>query len=297
MLNEEWWRHAAVGTLAGVVLLQSACVSDDAVHARAKLVDRTTQGLLDPDILSINGAYSGCIDRLGNWSQEVAAGAALSSPELSVIMNDVGCVLTLTELVRTGNVVVVADLPIVLDTTYELVASEFGAPVEFYGNARVSAIDYAADFVITFLYSDDSNFAVAMNTALVALADSSVSAQSVQAPEYTLNIVTLILTTDVDDLIVSVTGQVGLVAGAVTGQRYVLLDVDNLGAASYEDVDAAFIGGTDLSLPASIPAFDFQSLVGQNLAGMATEVRTLIISNTVDGVASYQVHTITFVGP
>jgi hypothetical protein len=286
-----------MGTLAGALLLQPACVSDDVVHARAKVVDRTTEGLLIAEILSINGSYSTCTDRTGNWSQGVAMGATLGNPELSVVMNDDGCELTLTEMVTTGNVVIGADPPIVLDTTYELVASEFGMPVEFYGNARLSAIDYAADFVLTFLYSDDSNFAVAMNTAQVALAESSVTAQSVDAPDYTLDIAMLILMTDVDDAIVSVTGQAGLTVGNVTGQRYVLLDVDNLGAADYDEVEAAFIGGTDLALPASIPAMDFQSLVGESLAGVLTEVRTLIISNTVSGVTSYQVYTITFVAP
>jgi hypothetical protein len=272
-------------------------MSDDVVRARAKLVERTTQGLLLADILSINGTYDNCRDRMGSWSQEVAPGADLGNEELSVVRNDLDCQLTLTEIVTTGDVVVDGVPDIVLDLTYEPMASAFGSPVEFYGNAQLSAVDYAADFVITFLYSDDSNFSTAMNTAINAVAESSVTAEAVDAPDYTLDIDTLIVMTDVDDLIVSVTGAAGLMDGMTAGQTYVLLNVGNLGAATYADVETAFTGGMPAMLPPSIPASDFQSLVGQSLATMMQQVRTLIIANTENGITSYQVYTITFVAP
>jgi hypothetical protein len=281
---------AILGTLLSLL---PACTSEDVAHGRAVSIDRTTAALLVADLESVDGTYTNCARRMGSWSLEIEPGATLTNLDpLSVVLNDTDCELSLTAL-RTTADTLLADPAIALDTTYEAVASSFDVPVAFYANARLSAGTFAADFVLTILYSDDSSFALASNTATVAVSEATAIGTPVDAPDYTLDMTTLIVAADIDDVVASVTGSAGLTDGDVTGQRYVVLDVADLDNASYDLVDAAFIAGTDAAIAATIPASDFMSLVGADL-GTAPEVRTLILANTVSGVAAYQVFTITF---
>ena len=73
------------------------------------------------------------------------------------------------------------------------------------------------------------------------------------------------------------------------GQDYIV--VAGAVGGTYAELDAAFAGGTTSALVLAIPAADF-ALVGTDLT--ANQVRTLIIANTQDGVASYEAFTITF---
>lgn len=279
-----------VSSLTGALLLLG-CASEGVVQGSAEVVDRRTEALLAADLESAIGTYTNCADRTGSWSLEIESGAVLDEDPLSVVMNDVDCVLTLTDL-RTTAGVLMASPAIALDTTYEATASSFGAP-DFYANAQLDAAGFATDFVVTILYSDDSNFATVANTAMTAVTEATASGESVDAPDYTVDMMTLLVMTDVDDVVASVSGSVGLTVGTVTGQRYVVLDQAGLGAASYDVVEDAYNSVADAALGASLPASDFMSLVGADL-GTASEVRTLIIANTVSGVVAYQVVTITF---
>jgi hypothetical protein len=284
----------SIGALSGALLLQPACASDDAAHGSTRLVNRTTQALLSGDLLSVNGTYAGCSHRADGWSLEIAAMATLDHPELSVLLKDVDCVLTMTELNTTAGLIV-ADPPIVLDASYELTASSFVDPVEFYANAQLDSVAFATDFVLTIIYSDDSNFAVDDNTAGFAVVESSVTAESIPAPDYGLDVAGLDLLTDVDDVVDSVTGTASLSLGLdmVTGQNFVVVDASGL--VTYAAIDAAYLAGAITALPAlSIAAAAFSSLVGDVLT--TPQTRTLIIANVVEGVASYQVFEITFNG-
>jgi len=277
----------------------AACSSssgDPAAHGKVVLVDRGSQALLASQLLSVNGTYgAGCRERTGDWSAAIAIGATRDFDELSVVLNDTTCVLTLTELHTMGGGRIVAAPAITLTTSYQATPSSFLVPVEFYANARLSAVDFASDFVLNILYSDDPRLAAADVVASFAVAESSVTAAAVPAPNYTLDVTGLSVLTDVNDIIQSVTGSIGLTAGSVTGQRYVVLN--GSGLILYEDVDAAYLAAASSALMGSIPAADFAaSLLTVDLTGAPT-VRTLIIANTVEGVASYQVFAITFHEP
>lgn len=287
----------AVSVFAATLSTQSACgTSDDSgntpVHGKVVLVDRSSQALLASELLSVNGTYSAaCTERDDDWSAAIAGGAALDFDELSVVMNDTACVLTLTELHTTGGLIVAAP-PIALTASYQVTPSSFTGALDFYANARLSPLMYAADFVLTILYSDDPRLATADVPATFAVAESSVTAQSVPAPNYMLSVAGLVVLTDVADVIQSVTGSIALTDGSVTGQRYVVVNASGLDL--YDEVDAAYIAATDVAIAASIPASDFAATL---VTASAPTIRTLIIANTVNGVASYQVFAITFHEP
>jgi hypothetical protein len=288
----------AISTLAAALTTQSACSSsvDPAAHGKVVLVDRGSQALLASQLLSVNGTYGlGCRERSGDWSEAIAVGAMLDFDELSVVLNDTTCVLTLTELRTMGGGRILATPAITLTASYQATPSSFVVPIEFYANARLSAVSFASDFVLNILYSDDPRLAAADVVATFAVAESTVMAEALPAPNYMLDVTGLSVLTDVNDVVQSVTGSVGLTAGSVTGQRYVVLNESGL--ILYEDVDAAYLAATNFALTATIPAADFAaSLLMVDLTGAPT-VRTLIIANTADGVASYQVFAITFHEP
>ena len=273
-----------------VSLTQAACTSGESALGDAVGVDQTTQALTIGELDAVNGTYgAGCTDRTGAWSTKIAVGAALSNPALSVVLNDAACVLTVTSLQTTVSGVLAAVPPIVLTTSFNAAASTFGSPVEFYANAKLSAATFASAFVVTILFSDDPALAVADNTASFDVVVATATAGGVDAPDDTLEVAGLLVHTDVNDIVQSVTGSAALTAGVVPGQRYVV--VSAAGLDTYAELDAAFIAGTDAALALAIPAADF-TLVGEDLT--TPKVRTLIVANSLSGVTSYEAFEITF---
>lgn len=280
-----------VGLLTAALLTISSCSSgDESVRGGAIAVDQTTQALLIGDLESANGSYGAlCSHRTGAWSVEIKAGAILDHPPLSVLLNDTSCVLTLTSLRTTLGGNMAATPALVLTSSFQIAASTFGVPVEFYANARLSAVTFASDFVLHVLFSDDPNLATASNTAEFIVVVATATAGAVAAPDYTLNAAGLLVRTDVNNVVQTVTGTADLTAGTVVGQTYVV--VDAAGLNTYAAIDAAYHAGTIKALVLAIPADDF-TLVGKDLT--VPEVRTLIIANTQDGFTSYQAFEITF---
>jgi hypothetical protein len=161
-------RLGTVVALAGALLVQSACLREDAARGSARSFDHTTQALSSGALLSANGTYGGaCLNRSGSWSVAIDISAVLDHPELSVVTNDVACQLTLTEL-HTASGIITATPTILLSTSYQGTPSRFGSPVDFYANARLSSIAFEGDFVLSILYSDDPSRAVAENTAVAS---------------------------------------------------------------------------------------------------------------------------------
>jgi hypothetical protein len=159
-------RFAALLALVGAALLPSACQYEEAAQGSALAIDRTTYSLTSGDLLSLNGTYGGaCRDRAGAWSLPFTEEAILDHPELSVLVNDTTCALTLTAL-RTTEGILEAVPPIPLTSAYQPAASQFGTPLDFYANARLSSVAFADDFVLTFLYSDLPNLATGFNIAI-----------------------------------------------------------------------------------------------------------------------------------
>lgn len=280
----------SIGILLGALLMQVGCAGEEAAFGRAIALDKTTQALISAELDSVNGTYGGsCRNRSGSWSIEISPGATLQNPALSVVLNDAACVLTMTSLNTDGGFA--AAVPaITLTDSYSATASAFGTPVEFYANAKLSAVTFANDFVLTLPFSDDPALAARDNYAAFSVVVATAAAESVDAPNFALDVAGLLVWTDVNDVVQSVTGTADLAAGSVTGQRYVV--VNAAGLDTYAKLDAAYSAGTDAALTLAIPTGDF-TLVGADLTG-STTVRTLIIANILDGVAAYQAFAITF---
>jgi hypothetical protein len=262
------------------------------VGGRADVFDHRTQQVLASDLASANGTYGDdCANRTGSWSLELSTGATLDHPALTVVRNDAACVLTLTEL-RTASGALAATPTIELSDSYQGAPSEFGSPVEFYANAKLSSLSFAGDFVLTILFSDDSDLASGDSTATFAVHTATTAAQSVDAPNYTLDVTGLLIQTDINDVVQSAAGSALLNAGAVSGTRYVVVAAADLD--SYDEVDAAYLGATSAAIASSIPASAF-ALVSDDLT--TAKKRTLIVANIASGVRSYQVFEVTFNAP
>jgi hypothetical protein len=159
-------RLAALLALVGATLLPCACQYEDAAQGSARAIDRSTYALTDGDLLSLNGTYgAACRDRVGGWSLPFTEDAILDHPTLSVLVNDTACALTLTAL-RSTQGLLTATPPILLTAAFQAAPSQFGSPLDFYANAKLSSVAFAQDFVLTFLYSDVPNLATGHNTAI-----------------------------------------------------------------------------------------------------------------------------------
>jgi hypothetical protein len=301
MSFEQYQYLGSIGALAGALLMQTACASeadDDTVCGRVVVVDQTSQALTLAGLVAVDGIYTGCSGRADDdpWSIAITGGTAggLNHAPLTVILNNTACALTLTDLVTDAatDVTRPASTPIPLGATYVTGAvASFGvAPILFYANALINPANFSGNFVVTIRFSDNPTLATGGAQASFAVATSTATAMGVPAPNTTLNFASFALMTDFNDVVTSATGTVALTPGAVLGQTYVLLEV--AGLMTYANIDAAFLGGSPAAVPATIAAADFM-LVGDDLTG-AAQVRTLIIANTVGGVASYQVFEISF---
>lgn len=288
--NHPFFTHFSSLAALACVLTLSACQGSDSVNGEMEVIDKRSETLLASELQSVNGTYgAGCTDRSGDWSMEIEIGATLDNDVLTVVLNDDGCVLTLTELV-TDDGTLAATPPIALTASYKGTPAEFDDPVQYYGNAKLSSIDYASDFVLTFLYSDDPSLATDANTASFEVVESSAGGDSVSVPNNVIDADGLMLLTDTDQIVQSSSGSVGLTPGLVPGQTYVV--VDAVGLDTYAELDAAYIAGTPATIGMSIPAVDF-TLDGEDLDAAAVK-RTLIFANIENGVASYQAFEITF---
>jgi alpha-tubulin suppressor-like RCC1 family protein len=144
----------AVATVLAASLALAGCDND----ARAVVIlEQSTQTLTASSVQSVNGTYGGgCKDRSGSWSVEVLDGADLDHDELSVVLDDDLCNLTLTSLVADESYA--ATPPLMLTAAYHATASAFvaGGTTGLHANARLGAEGFTRDFAITILSSNDS---------------------------------------------------------------------------------------------------------------------------------------------
>jgi hypothetical protein len=282
-----------LSVLAGALSMQSACSRDadaDTVNGRVVIVDRTVQGLTLAELESVDGTYTGCRGRTDAdpWSIAIAGGATLANDPLTVVVNDLACQLTLTDLVTTGEGTLAASTPIELSDMYGMDAASFGSPILFYANARITPADFSVAFVLDILFSDTPVADPRTVIAALAVVTSTATAEAVPAPDTALDLSGFTFETDFNDVVTTFEGDAVLTAGSVPGQEYVL--VQGTVGSGYDEVEAAFIAGTPAAVPGTIAAADF--MVSGDVT--VSVVRTLIISNTVSGVTSYQVFAITF---
>jgi len=299
-------RHGGTGRVAAALALSVlvlGCGGEESVSPSTVVVTESTRAsalsFAAGDLQSVNGTYgAGCTDRSGGWSLLIQDEAALVYPALSVVKGNTECVLTMTSIVGTEEYE--ATPPLALADAFKATASAFGTatePVLFYGNGHLSASTFTADFVVHILYSSTSNPGTGENGAQYAVQSGSVAAESVPAPDYTIDMDAMLVETNNSKIVETATGTANLFDGTVTGQSWVI--VTSLPATpDYSDVDDAFKAGsaTEFAPGAdpTIPAAAF-GIIGEDLT--LSTVRYLIISNTVNSVSSYEVLTITFNGP
>jgi hypothetical protein len=287
MMSRKYSSLGSIGILTGALLMQSACSGDDTAQGSGKAINRTTHALTSGEVSSVNGTYSGCRNRSGSWSIRIGGLIALDNPQLSVILNDTACALTMTALHTTAGVIAAAP-SIPLTASYSGVPSAFNSPIEFYADAKLSSLAFAANFDLTVLYSDDLRRTTASNIAALVVVTSAATSVSVPAPDYTLNVDGLALMTDVNDVVQSATGTADLTAVSVAAQTYVV--VNAAGLFTYAAINTAYLAGS-AAFTANVPAVNF-ALVGTDLTGQ--QVRTLIVANTSNGVRAYQAFQVTF---
>jgi hypothetical protein len=298
---------ALVLSLSTVVAASTGCIAPaaDSVSPRLEVIDRTNSALSAASITSLTGTYGAACDGRAvagtdAWTLSVSGGPA--ADELSVRKNDADCVLTITSVVTVaGSFIGAPAIDLSTSNAYKASASAFALsaqPVAFYGNAKISALTFAADFTISLLVSDSPNASDAGNKgATFATQSGTLSASTVPASNYTISYASFGVSKDVNNVVQSVSGYAQLTAGAATGQDYAIYEGALTGASTVPEVETAWAAATTkgllsalttLQLPASgfgLPAVDLDT----------SPKRTVIIRNTDTGVSSYQLILTTFI--
>lgn len=296
-------RTLVLASFAALTALPGCAAEDSDVKPRVEVIDRTRSALSAGSVAAVNGTYgSTCsgrnVDGSDPWTIDLGNPA---NTTLSVRKNDADCVLTIVSLTAAGETFAGAPA-IALDTenAYEPSASSFaveGGPLAFFGNAKISSLAFAADFTITVLVSDDPAASDSGNKgADYATQSATAESNAVPAPSYAISYTGFTVIKDVDNVVQSVGGGAQLTAGGVAGQEYAIHEGWLDGASSFADVDAAFAAAAKKGALSSLdglvlPASDF-ALVGLDLD--SAPKRTVILKNTMDGVASYQLLAVTF---
>lgn len=272
----------------------ASCVGaeeDDAAYADVDLVDTRALALTGTDVQSINGTYTTCKNRSGSWSLAVTGTPTLDHATLSVIQGDTACTLALTEIITATDGKLAAGTAITLGTSYGT-AQAFGSPVKYYANAILSSLTFTGNFTLTLLFSDNPRVGNGSTTATYSVVNASAATLGVTAPNYTLDLSAVTITTDFLKVSQSVSGNVSLTVGSTTGDLYVI--VNGAVADTYAAINTAYLAGTTVAMSTSIAASSFIA-TGLDLTGGV--VRSLIIAKVQNGVRSYQKFSITFNPP
>ncbi|MBX3209975.1 MAG: hypothetical protein KF764_33405 [Labilithrix sp.] len=284
--------------LASWLLVTAGCLTDagETVSPHVEVVGRVSIPLASGELTSMNGTYSGCTARSGMWSLRIAGTDPLDHDALTVVKNDVGCTLTLTELVA-GATSYAASPAIPLGSSYAVVPSVFsdGNGGAFRANARVDSLTFSSDFNLTLVHSTDVSSSSVDVVAAYASVEASSVAVGVLPPDYALSFDSSFnIQMDAAKLATFATGTITLNDGARVGALYVV-DEGTLGPSpTYAAVLARFTSGPQLPLTVGNPkvAAAQLALVGQSLN--APVVRTIIASRVVGGVLGFQLFRVTF---
>jgi hypothetical protein len=295
----------ALVSLVGLTAMSAGCSSssDGDVAARLEIINKTSSALSTGAITSVTGTYSAaCSGRAAGgtdgWTVDMVTP---HNTNLSVRKNDSDCILTVRNIV-TADGTFIGNPAIALDTSYQASGSAFAKaanPLAFYGNAKISASTFGADFTITLLVSDDASGTDAGTapTAGFATQSGSVSNSStVPAPAYLLTFGDMTVTKDADNVVDSTGGfaQLGT-EGGVEGEDYAVVEGDMSGA-TYAAVHAAYTSAATKGTLASLENDQLpSSAFGLETADLDTPTyRTVIIRHKVSGVSSYQYFSVLF---
>jgi hypothetical protein len=295
---------ASLFAIAGICTGCTAASNEDKVGARLTVLGTAGSALSAASITSINGTYgSACgghdVDGTDTWSLAASGGAA---DELQVAKNDTDCVLTIANIV-VGEDTFAGTPAIGLSTSnaWKSTPSVFAASGKpsFYGNAKISALTFAADFGISLLVSDSQSAASSDKAATFGTINGSVTSETVPAPNKTINLGGMSIEKDADAVVLSTGGYAQLddvAEGPVAGQDYAVYLGSLTSASTIQAITSAFADATAKGTLASLVDLQVpsESFSLETLDLDSTTVRTVIIRNLVDGVPSYQLFTITF---
>lgn len=272
---------------------------DDVLKGSAEATSKATDALTIGDVQWVNGTYGGsCDGHTSGAAWSIAINIlkidedTLTNAPLSVVKNNAGCTLTLTEIM--ADQIYAADPAIALDDTYAASPSEFGASpgdINFYGNARLVPADFSSNFSLHFLFSDDPNALGTNNDATSATWTGASVGTEVSAPNYVIDD-NIMVKTDSGHVVTDALGSLNLTSGGISGDYYF---IDLAGAitpsTSFEDVDAAYALADTVLMTDNIDASAFR-LVGDDLDSHPK--RSVVIHRAESHVAAYQVLQVTF---
>jgi hypothetical protein len=293
--------------LACLSALSAACGigadDDHQVKPSVEVIDHTKSALSNAGgLATIKGTYGAlCHRHTGGdpWSVSFDANGAVTGGTLSVTMNDADCVLSVTGFMSGAQDPESFDAasPIPMSTEYGAAKGFEDADdqLRFYGNAKLSATDFAADFKITLIVSDtpDSS-ATTQSSTYTQMHASEVSASGVQAPNDTLDLSSIAITVDADDKVLTRTGAVVLADADRAATSYAIVSA-LAESPTFAQVDAAYAGANAIEISDeashSVPIESFLSVSDDLTDGLP---KWLILRRDESGVAAYQVVKITF---
>jgi hypothetical protein len=274
------------------------------VGAVASVFGTSTQALRLTGFTFINGVYGdGCLVNHGlSWSLGIAGTGTATNAPLSVVLNNTACVLTVTSIDATdagGSQNYTPTGSFALGDSYStgVAFAPASGVTAFYGAAELSPADFSGPFALTFKYSDDPTAMTGSNMAVRATVAATGGGSDVASPDYRLTedpITTMSVTTDANDVVQSVSGNVGFTTGSQPGESYVVVPgalADD--PPTFAEDDAAFqAGGTPVATSAGLPIAAVSFLT----AGTDTlpQTRTVLFLHASSGVRAYESVTITF---
>jgi hypothetical protein len=214
------------------------------------------------------------------------------------VTDNTSCLLTITSFVADQHYA--ANPPFVLTTSYQAAATAFfpasdaGAGVAFYGNAKLSSNNFGNNFVLSVLGSANASSASGTVAATyLAMSATSLTVGS-PVPNDTLNAAgsSLALQVSAKGIVQSASGSAAFIAGTTPGVGYVIVQGSLASNPSFGVVNNAYKNGSPTSISGSfsVPAASF-ALVGKTVSTQDT----VIVATS--GGKGYQVFTITFNAP
>jgi hypothetical protein len=275
------------------------------VSARVDLVDRVSSALTIDTIMAVKGTYgAACSQRTGTWAIALNGYKFVTGEtQLTVVTNDVGCVLSVTG-VKAGALATPQTFqpatPIVLSASFPAQGVPFllsgAGAAQFYANFRVQPdLTFATDFAVQMVYSDNVKETDLSITAGFVVVTGSATAALVPAPNGTLSLAALDIRIDAKNIIKSVAGGVTLTQGLVVGESYVV-DFDTMGSdPTYAAIDAVFnsVGKTRVALAGASQLIPVAELNMLALDLSTPKRRNVIVANIDSGVKSYELFQIT----
>lgn len=299
-----------VSIVATCLASSVACVSqsdDELLNPRAEVIDQSTQALTAAELLWINGTYgTGCKDPAAGtahlatdaWSLRISGVATMTNDALAVTKGDSDCTLTLTAISTSGGVRT-ASSSFALGAAYAGSARSFGSgAAKFFANAKINPADMSASPTVTVLFSDDlSAVDGGTKTGTYAQFAGTSGGTTVPAPNYEVSSNSIAVEANEDATVSATTGSFALTTGSVAGNTYRVI-LGELVSPTYESVDTAYnaVSGD----PAAVTISGAVSIASANI--LANDVplpakRTVIFRKVVDGVASYQIFSLSFSAP